>query len=524
MAIDVPAVNVGQFVQGPQVNPNTAQYLSQLEAARHSNASAAYLGAESNWRNAEAQRLSRDDQQKQNEMATLSQIAQRHDPNDAYGFLSDMRQSGQISPQTQEIFNRQLGQQAEVQQKKQALSDTLKAFPENNEAQYSAIALNPLLGQDVAETKRLTDQKNGDAEIARHSAQMAGIAKTMEIYRNPTTGLLDEKGMKAVQDQYLQLGGKPNYFSQVTPKVLDKESIDSYIKNHMDPATTAQMIKDKQQEFTNQQELRKQTETERHNKADESNARLAAQNKAKEAGLGNPEDMSTMIEMLHNGEMLPSEIKNTRGQAISNQAITATKQKYPDYDPAATEQSAKQFQKNRGALQSTSVYLQNASDVMGIVNAISRTGVPVIDKHYIDAQEATGNPDATALKVKLATLADELGTTLGASTGANGQLSDKKLEFAQSIFKQGGTPDQIQKALNIVAQSAENKKVALYQGGGPVGLNMAKKDATLSGEAKTKLGIGTATASATPKTQAEYDALPSGTVYVDTDGATKRKK
>jgi hypothetical protein len=165
-------------------------------------------------------------------------------------------------------------------------------------------------------------------------------------------------------------------------------------------------------------------------------------------------------------------------------------------------------------------------------NEMKRTGIPVLDSRIINALAGMGYPNAANYIAASTTSVEDIAK--GISGGQ--AMTDDQLRLAQRLLPPGASPQQLDAVIGQIKNGIRSRKISVYREGGVYGKIAARNDKFLDDVTRQAIltdteppipkmpGATSATAAPQVKTQAEYDAIPKGGLYIDTDGATKRKK
>lgn len=152
---------------------------------------------------------------------------------------------------------------------------------------------------------------------------------------------------------------------------------------------------------------------------------------------------------------------------------------------------------------------KQADIVLGLSDKTDRTGVPLFNKWLLAGRQGTGDVDVARFNNGVSTLAEEYARVMG---GGNSTATDSTRQLAHTMLNSAMTQDQFNGVVGLMKQEMATRKAALSE-------SVDQTRNTVIGK-KSHEGDQPAM----PKSDDEYNALPSGAMFVDPeDGKTYRK-
>jgi hypothetical protein len=523
MAINVQLspVNVGEYIRAPESAPSSQAAMSQLAQAGYYNAHAGYMQSRIPLEQAQAQHVEKADRQQQVERQSLGEIAKAHlNPAtgelDYHGMLNDMQASPNISPATKETYEQRFGGMATQQMKSNALKNAFSSSGGDFDKTYQALSRDPSWGPVEAgvwlENANKALQEMQDMGVQKR-VNAASYLKNA-INDNGTT---DPAHMAIAQQMFDEYGIQ-------MPKTPQDQA--AFVDQYKDYAKAQQDLKN----HIAQQEANAKSLT-------ASAAMVGAQNKGAAGGVGlsplNTYQQSLVdrqAKMIMNGVADPEmkDLSGRGGMANLKPHIESVLQDQGfDLQNAQGDRKYWTSPKVKQQMQVMNVVTEQLPKLLAAADQMKRLGIPVLDKPGVQALAKSGNVDAARYVGASAIEVEDIAKAMSSGNA----FTDKQQELSSKIIPLGSTPDQMVALAKQLQDAVNSRKVTVYQQGGTYGKMAAKNDPYLDDATRQRILGGekpqvtpTASQSPAPKTQAEYDALPSGTVYVDTDGHTKRKK
>lgn len=195
----------------------------------------------------------------------------------------------------------------------------------------------------------------------------------------------------------------------------------------------------------------------------------------------------------------PQELSTTQGRVKALQSSMTNLQKQVDVQAKNEE-----------------TFLNNADIMLKLSDKVGRSGVPAFNGLILKAKtNFSGDPDAAAFAAARNIVANEYSKIASGATGAAGATQGSQ-EHALSLINNAQTPEQLQSVIATLHEDIEGQKRASLDQ-----LDLIHQRMQQFGSSGPK---ASSTQHPSPTTQAEYDALPSGSTYVDPDdGRTYRK-
>lgn len=159
---------------------------------------------------------------------------------------------------------------------------------------------------------------------------------------------------------------------------------------------------------------------------------------------------------------------------------------------------------------------KNLDTFLELAKGIQDTGSPYLNAPVRKLEElGAGDPKLAALNTALTTASTEIGKVLSGSTG-NAALTEGAREEVKHLLRPDATLGQWLESAKVLKQDMANRKASVRSGLDEIRGRISGKPASAEGRSK-------AAAPVRIKSDADYDALPSGAAFIDPDGKHRRK-
>jgi LysM repeat protein len=220
---------------------------------------------------------------------------------------------------------------------------------------------------------------------------------------------------------------------------------------------------DYQKEEDRRIEATKNLETIRHNKADESTARIKANSNDGSEEKGTTGVIDTDVQAILEGRNTMYNIRQTMGRTNAAAAyMQQVREKItkidPKFDFVASDAGGKSVSTSyvQRATASINAVLPNINTIIELSNQVPRVGITGVDKLVQKANLVINNKKVASLHEAQKLIADEIGIALGAGT-----VSDMKLQLGFDVTNPNVSADVFASNMKLVKEFLNNRKDGL---------------------------------------------------------------
>ena len=240
------------------------------------------------------------------------------------------------------------------------------------------------------------------------------------------------------------------------------------------------------------------------------------------------ESIDNLISSVAEGRLSTKQIPK-RGRVWSQVASGVT-EVYPKFDFGMNDANYK-YRNDANILRSASLVKAAMPRVMDLyrkaIDLKNSTNLPILDEPLNKVKRAVGNERVADFESLRNALLFEVNTALSGSSVA----SDYRIKLEIENLKSGMTFGQQIKTISNLISALQARSDASTLNAYPMEvvqgkktLDQWRKEQEQEVESTKKLIFGKGDQIQTPKTQQEYDALPSGTIFIDPDDGKKYRK